>query len=1019
MLLVLLAPMVSGFHAPPSHLLPQGGLAEGHERLLLLDEGQWTSAQWAMLVEHGIQPLRSIAPEALLVWGDGPLPGALNAKEVEFDDARYLQPLNKIGSGPLKVKVVFEPRLPFEALQHLQNALIDMGGLVEEVEWGVGSLPGHITVAVPEFALVDRFLERPGVLWIEPVLTTQARNGPSASTLQNGNTVSEPFWALGINGSGVVLGVADSGVDADHACFRNATDDTSPHAEPGAPHPAVGTFGDDHRKIIHLNTTVDGNDTPGDSDYRHGTHVIGSLGCHDVDAYRNGLEPSNGTTLAHGAKLVIQDIVSSEGWQPPPVDELLWEASTYGAVIHSNSWGDDTTAYTERTGRFDGYARAMPWSVALIAPGNSGEGVLEPANGRNVVAVSASANHASPERWGSTSYGPTESGTDGIFLLAPGASVSSAAADGFWNTNNNNLRTSSGTSMATPLAAGTAGLIQQLYEEGWIVGPRESLQPTLIESPVWLDGNTTETALLGNGFTPSGSLLRASLALAAAPLNETVRNGGEGGHQLHNPYDGWGLLNLSQIINIDHLAPESSPSPSLWVHDSYRLVDGDVATWFDGHGSQANNLAGFTHRTWNGEGAAGPFLQTGDEFRHRFTPQANEHVRIRLAFPAQPEPALVDDLQLRVVLEDGTVLIPDHLQADGAPTQFYGTVADFNNTEQFPNSNETVVGIDVPASYLNGSSWFDVSVVARYVQPGGVAGSVGLDGDAVGFALVVQGVDRDSADHLDGDGDGVANIDDLCPLEDASQADENKDGCLDDNDGDGIVNPLDRCPNIDASGYDSDGDGCLDDADNDGVTDDVDACETTDLAWPVNTTGCYPLDDRPTLRMNVVPESNAPLNGIIDIEWIVEDGDGDETTIVFSWVLQEQPNITLVACSQTVMASVAHACSWTFPDDLPALYRRGEAYDLRATLQTTNASPAAFSEAIELTIAINRTVPMLDADVPGDEEQTNGGYDLLSLGLIGMLVGVAFMRFLRSRPSAAMGGKPPPPFEVGANDESH
>ena len=231
--------------------------------------------------------------------------------------------------------------------------------------------------------------------------------------------------------------------------------------------------------------------------------------------------------------------------------------------------------------------------------------------------------------------------------------------------------------------------------------------------------------------------------------------------------------------------------------------------------------------------------------------------------------------------------------------------------------------------------------------------------------------------------------------------------------------PLDRCPNIDASGYDSDGDGCLDDADNDGVTDDVDACETTDLAWPVNTTGCYPLDDRPTLRMNVVPESNAPLNGIIDIEWIVEDGDGDETTIVFAWVLQEQPNITLVACSQTVMASVAHACSWTFPDDLPALYRRGEAYDLRATLQTTNASPAAFSEAIELTIAINRTVPMLDADVPGDEEQTNGGYDLLSLGLIGMLVGVAFMRFLRSRPSAAMGGKPPPPFEVGANEESH
>ena len=43
---------------------------------------------------------------------------------------------------------------------------------------------------------------------------------------------------------------------------------------------------------------------------------------------------------------------------------------------------------------------------------------------------------------------------------------------------------------------------------------------------------------------------------------------------------------------------------------------------------------------------------------------------------------------------------------------------------------------------INGSSFIDVDVVARYVQPGGESGTVGLDGDAVGFALVVKGVDR-------------------------------------------------------------------------------------------------------------------------------------------------------------------------------------------------------------------------------------------------------------------------------------
>lgn len=293
MLLVLLAPLVSGLHVPPPSLSPSTSPFDGQERLLVLDEGYWTSAHWAVLVEHGLQPLRSVSPTALLVWGDGPPPHSVNAKEVVFDDAKYLHPLDAIGPEQRMVKVVFEPRLPSSATHQLQNRILAMGGLVEGVEVGVGSLPGYATVALPDVALVDRLLDLPGVLWIEPVLPAKARNGPSSSSLQNGDIVTEPFWAYGINGSGVVLGVADSGIDADHACFRNATNGTSPHAEQGAAFPAVGAFGEEHRKILYLNTTIDDNDTPGDSDYRHGTHVIGSLACHDVFAYRNGEGPNN------------------------------------------------------------------------------------------------------------------------------------------------------------------------------------------------------------------------------------------------------------------------------------------------------------------------------------------------------------------------------------------------------------------------------------------------------------------------------------------------------------------------------------------------------------------------------------------------------------------------------------------------------------------------------------------------------------------------------------------------------
>ena len=59
------------------------------------------------------------------------------------------------------------------------------------------------------------------------------------------------------------------------------------------------------------------------------------------------------------------------------------------------------------------------------------------------------------------------------------------------------------------------------------------------------------------------------------------------------------------------------------------------------------------------EDSVGPFLQTGDVFTQRLALMEGEDVRIRMAFPAQPEPAMVDDLQLRVRLEDGTILLPD------------------------------------------------------------------------------------------------------------------------------------------------------------------------------------------------------------------------------------------------------------------------------------------------------------------------------------------------------------------------
>ena len=68
------------------------------------------------------------------------------------------------------------------------------------------------------------------------------------------------------------------------------------------------------------------------------------------------------------------------------------------------------------------------------------------------MAIGATTKSSDPELWPSSSVGPTELGTYGIFAVAPGVSINSAKADGFDDSMNNALRISSGTSMATPIA---------------------------------------------------------------------------------------------------------------------------------------------------------------------------------------------------------------------------------------------------------------------------------------------------------------------------------------------------------------------------------------------------------------------------------------------------------------------------------------------------------------------------------------------------------------------------------------
>ncbi|MDA8832908.1 S8 family serine peptidase [Candidatus Poseidoniales archaeon] len=958
MVLLLFLPAANAYVAP--EVLPDEPPMEfAGEVLLTLHEGVWTHEAWSSLHENGVHPLRVVSPTELVGWHDGWI------KSPSYTVSPSPEAVWKTGldgRDPVVgdfVRLLLEPRLPDSAYDGLRGQLSAVGISLPNQYTPSPLAPSYLVEWPGELSLSDT-LGFEGILWIEPVLETQARNAQSSSLMQSGIISGHAAWSLGLNGAGVVVGAADSGLDADHACFRNASVAGAVGSSGENGSELVGEGGPDHRKMVFLNTTIDGGDTQGHSDYRHGTHVAGTLSCYNVDSERQGTFPDNGSALAHGTRLVMQDIVSSEGWVPPDVDALLVEAGLHGAVIHSNSWGDDTTAYTARTSDFDAWALAMPWSLSFIAPGNTGSDLLEPANGRNIAAIGASVKSAEMERWSASSTGPTEAGTNGIFALAVGTSIQSARADGITDSYNSGLRTSSGTSMATPGAAGVAAIIQQMVEQGWISGYEVRTNSSMSAiAPDWsVEDYGNASLLLAEGFTPSGPMLRALLALSTTQLPEEERNGGQGSQDLQNVHDGWGQLNLSALIDFDAVAAElaegsASPANDVWILDAYRLANDAPAHWLEQRQAGLEPLENLIENPWNGSGAAGPFMQTGDVWVQKFTLRGGEGFDARMAHLAAPEPTAVNDLQLVARLSDGRVAVDGVFDSSGNSV-LYSSSADLDNHTNFPATNETTHGLRLSADALTGIDWIEVEVRARFVAPGNIQGGVGLDGTHTGFSLAIKGVERDTDDWDDKDGDGVANLDDACPNQNAFGWDLDVDGCLDDFDQDGVTDNLDVCPEENALGWDLNADGCIDDSDEDGVLDSIDQCETFVLSasWPVDQMGCRPVDVRPEITIEETPADGFVWNERLVLRWSVTDDDGDGyQTGAEVFVIDNRSDgggYIIASCQAASNATASFECEWDARQDLPVWNIEEAWIRLDIHVQSTNASPEADNSRVVL-----------------------------------------------------------------------
>ena len=235
----------------------------GEEAILLLPEGQvWKQSDWDMLSDFGFTPLRSISASELLVWKLEE--GARHPTASEFDAEKAVW--KSLPVEGQTVRVVLEPRLPSTVIVDIHKRIQQTGNGFED-SVNDGYLPSIETTWTSNLNM-EWLANIDGVLWLEPVLSTQGRNLDSGGILSGSATETYPAaWTFGLNGSGVVIGVADTGIDSDHSCFRNVSN---------------ASIGLDHRKLLHVNTTIDAWDSSGHADYRHGTHTAGILGCHPI-----------------------------------------------------------------------------------------------------------------------------------------------------------------------------------------------------------------------------------------------------------------------------------------------------------------------------------------------------------------------------------------------------------------------------------------------------------------------------------------------------------------------------------------------------------------------------------------------------------------------------------------------------------------------------------------------------------------------------------------------------------------
>ncbi|MBN2432789.1 MAG: S8 family serine peptidase [Acidobacteria bacterium] len=401
-------------------------------------------------------------------------------------------------------------------------------------------LPGNDEAVIFEIParlardLIQHVMNISFVKWVERRPADVLFNDESSWVCQSGDSVSRrtTVFDQGLLGQGQVIAVADSGLDKDHCAFIDPEQPVVASQFVVAPAPLV--IDDLQRKVIAYNVLdylggMDGDQTDG-----HGSHVSGSVAGDNFQTPAAPGDPGRdpGDGMAPLARLIMIDggrPGDRSVYFPYPYDPLWEQEYASGAHIATNSWGSTGNSYNLGASRTDQFVYQNPDFLIFVSAGNAGPvpeslGFLSQA--KNLITVGATANglFGADSIAVFSSKGPAYDGRIKPDLAAPGVDIRSVRGNVLPETCETVLM--SGTSMASPTAAGLAALVRQYYTEGWY--------PSGAPDPA-------------RGLVPSAALLKATL------INSTRNiSGGNTGYTGREDApaagQGWGRITLDDAL---------------------------------------------------------------------------------------------------------------------------------------------------------------------------------------------------------------------------------------------------------------------------------------------------------------------------------------------------------------------------------------------------------------------------------------------------------------------------------------